>query len=179
MIETSEQLNELSAALAKAQGEMSGAKKDAANPFFKSKYADLASVWEACREALSKNGLAVVQTAAADEAATVHITTMLVHASGQWIRDTLTMKPKDTTPQGIGSTITYGRRYGLAAIVGVAPEDDDGEAAQGRAASRSAADARAAFQRSAAPKIVTPPPAGMGEVPNTNNSTPEYPVTRN
>jgi len=127
----SEQLNELAAALTKAQADMDGAKKSSANPFFKSKYADLSAVWDACREPLTKNGLSVVQTAGM-EGDSVTITTMLLHSSGQWIRDTLTMKPKDTTPQGVGSTITYGRRYALSAIVGVAPEDDDGEAAQGR-----------------------------------------------
>jgi hypothetical protein len=153
-IEKSLELGELATALAKAQATMEGAKKDAANPFFKSRYADLASVWEACREPLSSNNLSVVQTASGDLEGNVHVTTMLLHASGQWIQDTLTMKPKENTPQGIGSTITYARRYALSAMVGVAPEDDDGEAAQGRAASKTEA-IRAKFVNPT-PVVATP-----------------------
>jgi hypothetical protein len=130
-MQTSENINELAAALAKAQGHMGGALKDSANPFFKSKYADLESVWNACRKALSENGLAVIQTTAGIEGGVV-VTTMLAHASGQWVRDTLPLYPKDTSPQGMGSAITYGRRYALAAIAGVYQTDDDAEAAQGR-----------------------------------------------
>ena len=128
----SESINELAAALAKAQGRIKGALKDTSNPFFKSKYADLASVWEACRSALSENGLSVVQTTTCDNPESVTVETQLIHSSGQWIRGCLTMRPAKSDPQGIGSTITYARRYGLAAIVGVAPEDDDGNAASGQ-----------------------------------------------
>lgn len=127
----SEQINELAAALAKAQGAMTGALKDSANPFFKSRYADLESVWTACRKALTENGLSVVQSASATENG-VAVTTMLLHSSGQWMRDTLPLNPKDLSPQGIGSAITYGRRYALAAMAGVYQTDDDGEAAHGR-----------------------------------------------
>lgn len=118
----------LAAALAKAQGQMSAAKKDAVNPHFKSKYADLASVWDACRDVLSANGLAIMQRvgAAADG---VCVTTMLVHSSGEWVKDTCVMPVVQRTPQGVGSAITYARRYALAALVGVAAEDDDGNAA--------------------------------------------------
>lgn len=125
-------LNELFAALAKAQGKIKGATKDVANPFFKSKYADLASVWDACRDALSENGLSVIQATEAGNADTVTVYTTLGHSSGQYITSGLTMKPVKADPQGIGSTITYARRYALAAMVGVAPEDDDGNAATGR-----------------------------------------------
>jgi hypothetical protein len=131
-MQTSEQINELAAALAKAQGVMGGALKDSANPFFKSKYADLESVWQACRKALSENGLAVIQTVTTNEQATI-VTTMLAHSSGQWVRDSLPLPPKDMTPQGIGSCISYARRYALAAAVGVYQTDDDAEAAHGRA----------------------------------------------
>lgn len=119
---------ELATALAKAQSEMEGAAKDTANPFFKSKYADLQSVWTACRKALTKNGLAVAQVAGGD-GVTVTVTTLLTHSSGQWLRGELTMTPTKNDPQGIGSCITYARRYALASMVGVAPEDDDGNAA--------------------------------------------------
>jgi hypothetical protein len=130
-MEQSESIHELATALAKAQGALEGAAKSKANPFFKSKYADLASVWEACREALSANGLAVVQSASA-QGAHVTVTTLLLHSSGQWVRDGLTMTAKADDPQGVGSAITYARRYALAAFVGVAPEDDDAESAMGR-----------------------------------------------
>lgn len=130
MSEQSEAINELAAALSKAQGQIKGALKDSANPFFKSKYADLASVWDACRQQLSDNGLAVVQTTC-DSATGISVVTSLIHSSGQWMRGHLTLEPKDKTPQGYGSAITYARRYALAAIVGVAPEDDDGNAASG------------------------------------------------
>ncbi len=128
-METSEKINELAAALAKAQGAIKGAVKDSTNPHFRSSYADLASVWEACRSALTENNLAIVQTPHTDEAGNCHIVTMMTHASGQWIRDTFSLPPTKADPQGYGSAITYMRRYALAAIVGVAPEDDDGNAA--------------------------------------------------
>jgi hypothetical protein len=131
MTEQSEQINELAGALAKAQGKITGALKDSSNPFFKSRYADLASVWDACRGPLSDNGLAVVQLTEADDSG-VYVATTLAHSSGQWMRSRLRLTPKDGTPQGMGSAITYGRRYALAAIVGVAQVDDDGNAASGR-----------------------------------------------
>lgn len=131
MSEQSADINELATALAKAQGKITGALKDSANPFFKSKYADLASVWDACRAALSENGLAVVQQTESDEQGVLVITT-LAHSSGQWMRSTLRLLPKDSSPQGMGSAITYGRRYALAAVVGVAQVDDDGNAASGK-----------------------------------------------
>jgi hypothetical protein len=131
---TSDQINELAGALAKAQGAIKGAVKDSLNPHFKNKYADLASVWDACRAQLASNGLSVVQCLGSEEGG-VRITTTLLHASGQWISDDLIM-PAGATPQTAGSAITYGRRYGLAAMVGVAPEDDDANAASNAAPSR-------------------------------------------
>jgi hypothetical protein len=128
----SEQINEIAAALAKAQGVITGAVKDSANPFFKSKYADLASVWDACRKPLSDNGLSVVQSPEAN-GAVVTLETILLHSSGQWFRNTLTVSAKEDSPQAIGSAITYLRRYVLQSFAGVAPEDDDAEAAHGRA----------------------------------------------
>jgi hypothetical protein len=125
----SEQINELATALAKAQAKIEGATKDKTNPHFRSSYADLASVWDACRSALTSNGLSVSQTAGASEDGRVRVTTILMHSSGQWLCDDLVMKPVKDDPQGVGSCITYARRYALAAIVGVAPEDDDGNAA--------------------------------------------------
>lgn len=128
----SEQINEIAEALARAQGLIKGAKKDSSNPFFKSSYADLASVRDACHEHLSNAGIAVVQTPSVADDGRVAVTTMLIHKSGQWMRDTLIAQPKDDGPQAMGSVITYLRRYSLAAFVGVAPEDDDAEAGEGR-----------------------------------------------
>jgi hypothetical protein len=127
----SESIAKLAEALSKAQGSIKGAAKDTENPFFKSRYADLASVWDACREALTANGLSVIQTTD-DGVEGVTVITTLAHSSGEWMRGRLTMKPVKNDPQGIGSTITYARRYALAAMVGVAPEDDDGNSASGR-----------------------------------------------
>jgi hypothetical protein len=131
-MDTSEQIDALAGALSKAQAKITGALKDSANPFFKSKYADLASVWDACREQLSANGLAVIQTTDIDPDGVTVITT-LAHSSGQWIRGRLRMIPVKHDPQGIGSCLTYARRYALAAIVGVAQVDDDANQASGKA----------------------------------------------
>jgi len=128
-MQMSPQINELAAALAKAQGEMKPALKDSANPFFKSKYADLSSVWDSCREVLSKNGLAVVQLGDGTGGDDVSLVTVLTHSSGQWISGRLCVRLDKGTAQAIGSAITYFRRYGLSAIVGVSTEDDDGQAA--------------------------------------------------
>ena len=129
----SDSIGQLAAALAKAQKAIKGAVKDARNPHFNSRYADLATVHEACREALASNELAVVQSPSAD-AGLVRLTTLILHSSGEWIEsDPLQVQAKDAGPQAVGSCLTYLRRYQLAAVVGVAPEDDDGEAAEGRA----------------------------------------------
>jgi hypothetical protein len=133
MIQRSEEIKELAGALSAAQGQIQHAAKDSANPFFKSSYADLASVWDAIRGPLSKNGLSVMQLPSAD-GPKVTITTILAHASGQWIASDLTVTSKDGTPQAVGSAITYARRYALQSVAGVAPDDDDGNGAQGRQA---------------------------------------------
>lgn len=130
---TSEQINELAAALAKAQAQIQPAKKENVNPAFKSKYADLASVWDACREPLTANGLAVVQMPTdCAEAGRVALVTTLLHSSGQWISSMVSTRIVKDDPQGVGSALTYLRRYALSAMVGVAPDDDDGNAASQR-----------------------------------------------
>jgi hypothetical protein len=153
-MEHSEKIDALAAALAKAQGKITGAKKDSENPFFTSKYADLASCWDACRDAIAENGLAVVQTTKRGNPVTIKwdttnptsgdvtsysvdteelvVTTTLLHESGQWLASDLPMIPRDASPQGMGSALTYGRRYGLTAMLGIAQVDDDGNAASGR-----------------------------------------------
>ena len=124
----SDSIAALATALAKAQGQMATAKKDAANPFFKSKYADLSSVWEAIRKPLADNGLSVIQFPRSSEHG-VEVETMLCHESGEWVSESLTLPVAKADAQGIGSAITYARRYGLQAIAGCAADDDDGNAA--------------------------------------------------
>lgn len=127
---TSENTTEINKALAIVQGQLKPAKKDAKNPYFDSMYADIASVMNECRELLSKNGIAVIQSGNGDGTGYVYVTTRLAHVSGQFYQDTLGMRPKDMSPQSVGSCITYGRRYLLAAMVGVVTDDDDGNEAQ-------------------------------------------------
>ena len=126
----SESIAGLAAALAKAQGAMKGAIKDSANPFFKSKYADLASVVDAIRAAFSANGLSYIQTVEPSDKDEVRVETTLLHSSGEWIScGVLSLPVSKVDAQGYGSALTYARRYSLSAAVGVAPEDDDGNAA--------------------------------------------------
>lgn len=128
---TSEQINELAAALAKAQGAMEPAKKTAKNPYFKSNYADLAAVWEVIRKPFADNGLSLVQAPFADDVGKVTVLTRIMHSSGQFIEGPgLSASAKDLGPQAIGSVITYLKRYDAQGMAGVAAEDDDGEAAE-------------------------------------------------
>lgn len=127
------EIGKLAEALSKAQGQIKGASKDTTNPHFKSRYADLASVWEACRKPLADNGLSVVQfTKVVGEDRATMLVTRLLHASGEFIEGDTPLLMGKNDMQALGSAITYARRYGLAAIVGVAPEDDDGNAASAR-----------------------------------------------
>jgi hypothetical protein len=127
----SEQINELATALSKAQSEIKGAAKTSQNPFFKSSYADLQEVWDACREPLTQNGLSVIQTTIVQEGM-VQLETTLLHSSGQWITSFYPLRPTKDDPQGMGSAFSYARRYCLAAIVGVYQKDDDAESATKR-----------------------------------------------
>ena len=123
----SKDIGKLASALAKAQSEMGSVAKSKTNPFYKSSYADISDCLNACLPALSKNGLAISQGNRFCNTTGYYITTRLIHNSGQWlkseIRIPLTNK-KDA--QEIGSACTYGRRYGLTAMVGLAQVDDDG-----------------------------------------------------
>lgn len=107
---------------------MENAVKDTSNTFFNSKYATLASVLNAVRGPLASNGLSIVQHSRSAGTGVV-VSTMLMHESGEWLCDKGPLLPvtkKD--PQGYGSAITYGRRYGLSSILGISQEDDDGNA---------------------------------------------------
>jgi len=155
-------LDLLAKALCAAQSQVEGAKKDSENPYFRSKYADLSSVWLACREALHSNGLSVVQSPGFENGV-VTLTTILLHESGQWIQGTAGApavgKSKDGVQlppdaQSVGSALTYLRRYALAAIAGVVQEDDDGEAA-----------VKPSRQTKPAPKPAETAPAPLSEMP--------------
>lgn len=124
----SENINELAAALSKAQSEVQAARMDSKNPFFKSKYADLTSIWDAARPALGKYNLCVMQCMEIVGEKTILVTT-LAHASGQWMKSCLLLSPGKPGMQEMGSAITYARRYALAALIGIVcdSEDDDGE----------------------------------------------------
>lgn len=134
----SELINELAAALSKAQGEMQAAIKDKINPFFKSAYADLGSIWDAARPVLSKYGLCIMQTTEiSTEGSRIIMVTTLAHTSGQWMKSYLPLNPSKNDSQGVGAALTYLRRYSLSAIVGVVcDDDDDGETSVGRGKSQ-------------------------------------------
>ncbi len=128
-MEKSESIKALSAAMVKFTGMMTKVKKDAKNPFFKNKYASLSNIIEATQKPLSECGLAVLQLPAGEN----QLTTMLVHETGEYIAETYTMKPAKSDPQGIGSAITYQRRYALGAILNLnIDDDDDGNTASGK-----------------------------------------------
>lgn len=129
MMLMSEDITKLAAALVKAQAEMEGAKKASNNPAFRSKYADLASVVDAVKPALNKHGLAYIQMPERVVDGAVEIETMLLHDSGQWLRSVLHVPLGKRDAQGVGSAISYGRRYALMALCGIPAEDDDGNAA--------------------------------------------------
>jgi len=168
----SESIAELAKALAKAQAKMAGAKKESKNPHLQSRYADLASVWEACRGPLTENDLSIVQalddSGCADNQ--ICVVTTLLHASGEWIQSRLRMVAARTSRQGeqvdpqiVGSAITYARRYSLAAMVGVSPEDDDAESTMQRrtepSASKSTGNAPGSYK-----------PMTRPEEPNTSST---------
>lgn len=125
----SESIAELAAALAKAQSQMRGVEKDGMNPHFKSKFSTLAAYLEACREPLASNGLAISQIPMKSDSGPV-LVTLLMHTSGQWLKSEFPLITNKMDPQGIGSVLTYFKRYVLAAMLGMASDDDDGEQAQ-------------------------------------------------
>lgn len=128
----SDDIGKLAEALSKAQGVMQSAHKNKDNPYFKSNYSDLDSCWDACRDPLSKNGLAVTQCHRLNDKGDLVLDTLLIHSSGQWIKGTLQVRPTKNDPQMMVSATTYARRAGLCAIVGISPADDDGNAASGK-----------------------------------------------
>lgn len=124
-------ISEFATAFSKAQGQMVNASKSADNSFFNKAYADLAAIVDAIKKPLADNGLCYVQTTDISREGEVIVETTLLHNSGEWISSLLAMRPVKTDPQGIGSCLTYARRYALQTIMGLAAEDDDGNAASG------------------------------------------------
>lgn len=126
MVTQSESIKAIAAAMAKVQASIEGAKKGSNNPHFKSKYADLTECWSACRAALTENGIAVIQGVVGGS-----MKTTLTHASGEWLSDEgiplCGYQSAKNPMQALGSALTYARRYGLCAMVGIAPEDDDAQ----------------------------------------------------
>jgi hypothetical protein len=137
---------EILKALSKTQGKLESALKDKENPFFKSKYADLSSIWSVCRQPLSENELSIIQTIEGTKT-DMFLVTILGHSSGEWIKSKLPLIIQKQDAQGVGSAISYARRYALSAMIGVCQEDDDGE----RSISR-----KTENQRTESPKVDKP-----------------------
>ena len=167
----SESIAALAGALAKAQLQIEPASKNATNPHFRSHYADLASIWDACRGPLNTNGLSIVQFPCDGEVGRIGLCTMIVHSSGEWMSETITVKALKEDPQFLGGVLTYLRRYSLAAVVGVtATEDDDGNAASTPANSRVSAPAPRPYipPPVSPPAVNAPPVAQKASVPAVN-----------
>jgi hypothetical protein len=128
----------IATALAKAQANMGKALKQANNPHFRSKYADLGNVMDACLPALNEAGIALIQPTGTDEHGSF-VETILIHGeSGEQLACRVPLILGKNDMQGFGSAVTYARRYGLMAMAGIAPEDDDGNAASAAAPKREA-----------------------------------------
>ena len=126
----SESIIELAKALSSFQSKMTAVKKDSINPFYKSKYVTLDTIWETIRKPLSKNGLSITQTMGIAMNEKSILETILCHTSGEWISGQQLVNPIKDDPQSLGSAISYARRYSLSAILGiVADEDDDANVA--------------------------------------------------
>jgi len=121
----SESITNLVKALAAFQGKMTAVKKDATNPFYKSRYATLDTIWESIRKPLSENGLSVAQTMNLTPDNKSVLETTLYHTSGEWINGTQLVNPVKDDPQSLGSAISYARRYSLSAILGIVADEDD------------------------------------------------------
>ena len=164
----SESIAALAGALAKAQLQIEPASKNATNPHFRSHYADLASIWDACRGPLNANGLSIVQFPCDGDVGRTGLCTMLLHSSGEYISEVVTTRSQKDDPQGLGSALTYLRRYALAAVVGVtATEDDDGNAASTPANAR---------VNAPAPRPYIPPPVSPPAVNAPAPSKPSVPA---
>ena len=131
ILEFSTDFKEAAVSLNKVQAEIKNVTANVANDFFKSTYADLAACWDAIRGPLTKNGFSIVQGPSCINDKWVCVT-QLVHTSGQWARSYVPILSSKADAQGFGSGLTYARRYGLNAMVGLADIDDDGNSASGK-----------------------------------------------
>ena len=127
-MKTSDQIAAIADALSKAQAEMTGAKKDKSNPFFRSTYADLSAVMEAISKPFAAHGLSFAQSPGFVNGM-IEVQTRIMHSSGEWIEGSCVLPPTKSDAQGYGSAITYAKRYGLQAMAGIPSIDDDGNAA--------------------------------------------------
>ncbi len=128
-MKTSDQLDKIAPAILEAQKQITFALKDSVNPHFKSAFADVTSVIEAVKGPLNKNGITFLQSLSPSEDGRLHLTTRLLHSSGQWMEDTAVCPLPKADPQGVASATTYMRRVSLGAFLGVPAVDDDGEQA--------------------------------------------------
>ena len=164
----SQSIGNLAAALAAAQAEMKPAKETANNPAFRSKYADLTSCFEACNAVLPKHKLSISQVMVAAPEGYVSVQTLLLHESGEWLSSVCTLKADGNrgvnAAQAAGSAITYARRYGLTAIVGLATDDDDGNAAGAPVQPQQRRQAPAPAPRQAAPAPAPAPQPNQEEL---------------
>jgi len=162
----SESITALAAAIAKAQASLQTAEKDGANPHFSSKFATLTEVWRVVRDAYAPQGLSIIQAPEVAEDGSVALTTTLLHETGEWMSATMPVRVAKDDPQGVGSGLTYARRYALAAMCGVvADDDDDGEAAMGRGAQTGKT--QRAKPAPAAAQAAAPKPAPAAAKPGT------------
>lgn len=128
-MKTSESIKQIAEALVSAQKEIKFAVKDSTNPHYKSKYANINSVIDAVKKPLNDNGIAILQSLSPSDDNKLHLTTRLIHSSGEWIEDTAVCPIQKQDPQGLGSAVSYIRRYSLSALCSVYADDDDGQSA--------------------------------------------------
>jgi len=128
-MKTSESIKQIAEALVSAQKEIRFAAKDSTNPHFKSKYANINSIIEAVKKPLNDNGIAILQSLSPSDDNKLHLTTRLLHSSGEWIEDTAVCPIQKQDPQGLGSAISYIRRYSISSLCALYADDDDGQSA--------------------------------------------------
>jgi hypothetical protein len=176
-IRASEQINEIAAAIAKAQAELENVERGGTNPYFHSRYAQLGAVLDEVRPKFAKQGVAILQHAVNGEGPYVGIVTRLAHSSGQWIESSLYVAPTRLDAQGVGSAISYLRRYALMAVAGIGPDDDDGEAAVGRPQAPAQPGQNGATRVAVPPPVPAPPavvpvpPANLSPLPPSSEET--------
>lgn len=165
-VEVNGAIDKIALALSKAQKTIKPAVKDTLNPFFKHNYATLTSIWEAIRESFAENELSVVQSPTMLEDGRLVLISLLMHSSGQYIRSVYPIKPVKDDPQGVGSALTYARRYSLQSLAGVcAEEDDDGNAASRAGQQQAKPVQKQQYPKSGEPMVVAAPTTILNKPP--------------